>query len=122
MEPRFLLANDETSRESTSASNTSERTASSIASELSKGKRGKNRIYFFSSEHESLEEAASILSLEKIWSKTRVDKTHRYYRCNLVTYRNPVQCAAAVYIYLHEDSNKVSIYRTLCKQSKPSFI
>ena len=110
MDPKFILPNDD--------SRTSDITDSSISSTStnnSKKKRGKSRRYYFSSEHQSFSEAKKVIDDENIWTALTPKINTHYYRCKKVVCRSSTWCSAAVYILKHEDSNKASIYRTICE-------
>lgn len=82
-------------------------------------KRGPSKTYILDSVYNTFEEAEEVLKLEKIWSHTKPHKTKAgkkyFYRCNIVTSRNAIQCDAAVHILLHANDTKCSIHRTYCK-------
>jgi prolyl oligopeptidase PreP (S9A serine peptidase family) len=111
MDPKFILTNDDTN-------DTNDTTDSSIATTStnnSKKKRGVNRKYYFSSDHESFIEAKKLIDSEKTWTAITPKNNTHYYRCNKVVSRSSKWCSAAVYIYKHQDSNTASIYRTMCE-------
>ena len=108
MESRFIVQIDETSRDSVSTN------ASASTANSTKIARGKNRKYFLASEHESFPEAKKVVIDEKIWTALTPKNSTDYYRCNSAPSKATQQCSAALYIYKHSDSNKASIFRTIC--------
>jgi hypothetical protein len=100
MDPKFILTNDDTN-------DTNDTTDSSIATTStnnSKKKRGVNRKYYFSSDHESFIEAKKLIDSEKTWTAITPKNNTHYYRCNKVVSRSSKWCSAAVYIYKHQDN------------------
>jgi hypothetical protein len=89
-------------------------TASSTSTQPSRAVRKGSRKYYFSTTHDSYDDAVRVVEQEKMWRKSNMTKTTQYYLCNRVTTRNPIQCAAALYIYINQDTQKTSIYRTTC--------
>jgi len=108
MDPKFILTNDDTN-------DTTDSSIATTSTNNSKKKRGVNRKYYFSSDHESFIEAKKLIDSEKTWTAITPKNNTHYYRCNKVVSRSSKWCSAAVYIYKHQDSNKASIYRTMCE-------
>ena len=108
MESRFIVQIDETSRDSVSTN------ASASTANSTKIARGKKRKYFLASEHESFPEAKKVVIDEKIWTALTPKNSTHYYRCNSAPSKATQKCSAALYINKHSDSNKASIFRTIC--------
>ena len=81
-------------------------TASSTSTQPSRAVRKGSRKYYFSTTHDSYDDAVRVVEQEKMWRKSNMTKTTQYYLCNRVTTRNPIQCAAALYIYKNGSKNK----------------
>jgi hypothetical protein len=75
-------------------------TASSTSTQTSRAVRKGSQKYYFSTAHDSYDDAVKVVEQEKMWRKSNMTKTTQYYLCNRVTTRNPIQCAAALYIYI----------------------
>jgi len=103
MDPKFILTNDNTN-------DTTDSSISTTSTNNSKKKRGVNRKYYFSSDHESFIEAKKLIDSEKTWTAITPKNNTHYYRCNKVVSRSSKWCSAAVYIYKHQDRNKIEIH------------
>jgi hypothetical protein len=80
-------------------------------------KRGKSKIYMIEKSFPCFEEAEIAVKAETCWSRVSNKLTYEgrkiIYRCNKGPYRCEKTCPAAVYLLLHSNSQKVTLYRSL---------
>ena len=115
MSSLYLLPNED-SIDSVSSSSASTSTTASAKT------RKESRNYYLSSIHENYEEAVKADEQEMLWRKSNKTKSTQYYKCNKVKCRDKNQCASALYIYKDPESQKASIFATICPHTHAQLI
>jgi len=65
-------------------------TASSTSTQPSRAVRKGSRKYYFSTTHDSYDDAVRVVEQEKMWRKSNMTKTTQYYLCNRVITNNNI--------------------------------
>ena len=119
MSSLYVLPNED-SIDSVSSSVLSSSASTSTTASARTRKESKN--YYLSSIHDNYEEAVKVVEQEMLWRKSNKTKSTQYYKCNRVKCRDKNQCASALYIYKDPESQKASIYATICPHTHAQVI
>ena len=84
-----------------------------------KRKRGQHRIYAFKRSFDGMADALQFVPAENSWSKVNITQTlegkNMYFRCNQTKWRSPTGCPSWIYLLIHADSEKVSLFQCLAE-------